>query len=55
MLFIYSLLGFFTVFFSIFAVRAISEEKHNFMIYTVLASLCGGGTLFLIMSVLVGM
>lgn len=42
MLFIYSLLGFFMIFFSIFAVRAISEDRHNFMIYTVLASLCGG-------------
>lgn len=51
MLFIYSLLGFFMIFFTIFAIRAIIDEihKHNFMIYTVLASLCGAGTLFLIL------
>lgn len=54
MLLLYSLLGFFMIFFTVFAIRAIVDEKHkhNFMFYTILASLCGGGTLFLILLIL---
>ncbi|MFD1927023.1 hypothetical protein ACFSFY_02980 [Sporosarcina siberiensis] len=52
MLFIYSLLGFFMIFFTIFAIRAIIDEKHkhNFMIYTILASICSAGAFILVLS-----
>lgn len=52
MLFIYSLLGFFMVFFALFAIREVIDQKNKsrFMVYTVLASVCGGGALLLILS-----
>ncbi|WP_210467933.1 hypothetical protein [Sporosarcina sp. 6E9] len=51
MLFVYSFLGFFMIYFTIFAIRAIIDEKHKhyFMIYTILASICGGGALFFVL------
>lgn len=40
LLFVYSLLAFSTVYFGIYAVRAISDQKykHNFNIYTILSA-----------------
>lgn len=51
LIFIFSLLGFFMIYFMIFAIRAITDKRHqgNFMIYTVLASFCGGAALFLVL------
>jgi len=51
MLYLLSLLGFFTVFCTIYAIRAISDEKHkhNFKIYTFFASICAGFSYWLIL------
>lgn len=56
MLEVLSLLGFFTVFFAIYAIRSIVDEKHkhNFKIYTILASICGGVSFWLILLGIMG-